>query len=89
MIVKSAAKCKDHVIICGDLNCPGTDSSHIGEHLSTVFDSISLSELVCTPTRNDNLLDVLVSSRPSAFCDVRVTDAGVVSDHRLVIARLQ
>ena len=33
------------------------------------------------------LLDVLVSN-PSAFCDVHVTDAGLVSDHRLVTARL-
>jgi len=89
MIAKFAAKCNDHVIICSDLNCPGTDSSHIDHHLSTVFDSFSLSELVCTPTRDDNLLDVLVSSCPSVFCDVRVTDSGLVSDHRLVTACLQ
>jgi len=57
--------------------------------LATVFDSFSLSELVCTPTRDNNLLDVLVSSRPWVFCDVRVTDAGLVSDHRLVTARLE
>ena len=30
-----------------------------------------------------------MSSCPSAFCDVRVTDAGLVSDHRLVTAHLQ
>jgi len=89
MIAKFAAKVNDHVIISGDLNCPATDSSHIDDHLSTVFDSFGLSELVCTPTQDDNLLDVLVSSRPSAFCYVRVTDAGLVSDHRLVTASLQ
>ena len=58
------------------------------ERLSTVFDSFGLSELVCAPTRDNNLLDVLVSSHPSALCEVRVSDAGLVSDHRLVTARL-
>lgn len=83
MIATFAAKCNDDIIICGDLNCPGTDSSHVDERLSTVFDSFGLSELVCAPTRDNNLLDVLVSSHPSALCDVRVSDAGLVSDHRL------
>ena len=44
MIATFAAKCNDHIIICGDLNCPGTDSSHVDERLSTVFDSFGLSE---------------------------------------------
>jgi hypothetical protein len=82
------AKCNDVIVICGDVNCPGADGSHVDEHLESVFVMFGLTEHVGLPTRDDNLLDVLASSLPSAVSDIRVSDAGLLSDHRLIMARL-
>ena len=76
------------VIVCGDLNCRGDASSSVDNRLATVFDLFNMVQLVHSPTREDNLLDVLVCSDGHRFVhDVVVKEAGRISDHRLVKAQ--
>ena len=75
----------DNLIICGDLNCPGPDPMSVDPDLAAVFDSFDLTQHVRTPTRNENLLDILAAEPAVNVHDVRVDDAGLLSDHRLVV----
>ena len=86
VIAALAAGSSDNIIVCGDLNCPGVDVLHPDDKLTDVFDSFGMSQLVRSPTRDDNVLDVLASGNPTAVFDVKVCDAGHVSDHRLITA---
>ena len=84
-VVTSTDQC---VAICGDLNCHGVDSTSIDDRLAASFESLNLTQHVKVPTRNDNLLDVLVCSDNGSFVhDVSVDEVGGASDHRLIKAR--
>ena len=48
-----------------------------------------LTQHVNTPTRGDNLLDNIVAEDPFAVCGLSVDDAGIVSDHHLMLAKLR
>ena len=74
---------------CGDLNCAGAESSSIDDNLESVLDSLSLNRLVRSPTREDHLLDVLATDARDAVSGVHVDDAGCISDHRLVLAKVK
>ena len=76
----------DRLILCGDVNCPGPDSSSVDPNLADVFETFSMTQHVKSPTRNNNLLDVLVTDDAVTVTNVSVDDAGLVSDHRLVMA---
>jgi len=78
----------DNIVICGDLNCPGPDSMSTDPDLAAVFDSFDLTQHVSSPTRNNNLLDVLAAEPAVGVHDIRVDDAGQLSDHRLVAGML-
>ena len=54
-----------------------------------MFDSFGLTQHVNIPTREDNLLDIIVTEDPFAVCGLSVDDAGIVSDHHLVLAKLR
>jgi len=43
---------------------------------------------ICSPTRGDNLLDVVAADASLVVSDVDVIDAGLASDHRLVTVKL-
>ena len=43
VIATLGADCSDNIIVCGDLNCPGVDSTHVDEELADAFDSFSSS----------------------------------------------
>lgn len=88
IIALFGASCTDSFIVCGDLNCPGADGTRVDELLAIALDSFGLLQHVNLPTRHDNLLDILASSDPSVVTGVGVDDAGLISDHRLVTARL-
>ena len=76
------------IVVCGDLNCHGDDQSTVDIRLTAVLDSLNLCQLVRSPTRNNNLLDVLACTDGHHLVhDVDVDEAGGVSDHRLVKAR--
>ena len=76
------------LLLCGDVNCAGTNADNIDDDLQSVFDSFGLTQHVNTSTRGDNLLDIIVTEDPLAVSGLSVDDAGLVRDHRLVIAKL-
>jgi len=66
VIAALAAGSSTNIIVCGDLNCPGVDVMLPDDKLTDVFDSFGMSQLVRSPTRDENVLDVLASSNPTA-----------------------
>lgn len=85
-----SAATTDRLLLCGDLNCPGVDAVSVADELSDVIDTFGLQQHVREPTRYspDHLLDVLATDPALCLRNVRVDDAGLVSDHRLVVATL-
>ena len=79
----------DHLVLCGDLNCPGADPATVDPRLDDIFETFGLNQHVKQATRDDNLLDVLATHSTLVVKNLRVDDAGMVSDHRLIIATLQ
>ena len=61
----------DRLIICGDLNLPGTSPDKIDDDLAELLDSTSFTQLVNSPTRHDSqhtrssLLDLIITPSPS------------------------
>ena len=78
----------DRLVVCGDTNCPGPDSTSIDPDLDDVFSAFGLTQQVYSPTRYNNVLDVLASDDLVAVNNLRVDDAGLISDHRLVAASI-
>ena len=77
------------VIVCGDLNCAGNNPFSVDSRLMSVFDAANMTQLVTSPTREDNLLDVIACSGDRRLVhDVTVDENGRISDHRLLKARL-
>ena len=79
----------DHIVVCGDLNCPGADQSSVDPRLDDIFDTFGMNQHVKQATRENNLLDVLATHSTLVVKNIRVDDAGMVSDHRLIVATLQ
>ena len=88
IIALLSAECTDNVVVCGNLNCPGPAPEQVDVRLAAAFESLGLSQLVSAATRDDSLLDVRATSSPAVLSGVDVDDAGQISDHRLVTARL-
>jgi len=80
----------DRLLVCGDLNCPGSDAVSTSSELADVFDVLGLKQHVTSPTRSnpEHLLDVLATDPSLAVREVRVDEAGQISDHRLVVATI-
>ena len=51
VIAALGADCSNNIIVCGDLNCPGVDGTHVDNELAAAFDSFGLFQLVQSPTR--------------------------------------
>ena len=64
MLSSLTATTSDHLLICGDFNCPGTDQSTVDHRLVDIFETFGLDQHVKEATRGDNLLDV-VATHPS------------------------
>ena len=77
------------LVLCGDLNCPETDGSYVDDDLASLLDTCGLRQHVCEPTRGANLLDILASEDVSSVSNLVVDDAGLISDHRLIIASVR
>ena len=77
------------LVLCGNLNCPRIDCSHVDNDLALLLDTFGLCQHVCEPTRGANLLDILASEDVSSVSNLVVDDAGLISDHRLIIARVR
>ena len=57
--------------------------------MADLIDSFGLTQHVRQPTRDENLLDVLATEEPTAISDHSIDDAGIISDHRLLTAKLR
>ena len=70
--LSSVGSAFNNFVVCGDLNCPGPTSMSVAEDLAATFDAFGLSQHVCWPTRNDNVLDVLATDDIITAGEVRV-----------------
>ena len=59
------------------------------EIVSDLIASFGLTLHVHQPTRDENLLDVLATEDPTTIFDLVIDDAGRISDHRLLTAKLR
>ena len=82
VIASLNANSTDNLVVCGDVNCPGPTTSSVDVRLAEMLDSLGLTQLVGSPTRDNNLLDVLASTSSTPITNVAVDDAGLISDHR-------
>ena len=77
------------LVLFGDINCPETNGSHVDDDLASLLDTFCLCQHVCEPTRGANLLDILASEDVSSVSSLVIDDAGLISDHRLIIASVR
>jgi len=88
VIASLNANSTDNLVVCGDVNCPGPTPSSVEVGLAEMLDSLGLTQLVGSPMRDNNLLDVLASTSSTLITNVAVDDAGLISDHRIVTANV-
>ena len=85
MLEVLCAQAGNETLICGDFNCPGHDHLFINETLATLLDRFDLEQHVNGPTRNQNILDLMITAGGVSTVDIiQIHDAGMLSDHRLV-----
>ena len=58
------------LIMCGDLNCPGMDSTHIHDGLSSLLEFFDLTQHVKSPTNDHHILDIFVSEIPATVSNL-------------------
>ena len=56
--------------------------------LAEMLDPLGLTQLVGSPMRDNNLLDVLASTSSTLITNVAVDDAGLISDHHVITANV-
>lgn len=87
-------KAKQSVVLMGDFNdrCKVWDSEHseseLGRRLVNLVQSLNLSQLVNSPTRNNNLLDLLITDSPGFFSNVDVLPPIDDLDHNTIYGHL-
>ena len=80
------------VVLCGDFNSPGIDwsktspstASKEASLLCDLIQDYSLQQLVVEPTRENNILDLILTNIPERITDVRVTCNLPGTDHLAV-----
>ena len=87
MFLKVSAISSD-VIVCGDFNCPSTNSNRVSSRLEDSLISADLEQHVHEPTRGNNLLDIFATSDPDLVSSISIVDSCSVSDHGLVVAAI-
>ena len=79
----------------GDFNdcCVKWDSEHLeselGKSLVNLVDEYNLSQMITEPTRNSNLLDLLITNRSDCISKVAVIDAFDNLDHSMITGELK
>ena len=84
----------DKIIIAGDFNLPNifwTDSNHtsigtLGQNFCDILDDYFMTQLCLIPTRESNILDLLITNQPEQvsildICDP--TELGMKTDHKV------
>jgi hypothetical protein len=85
----------DKIIIAGDFNLPNiswtdgnyTSSGSLSQNFCDILDDYFMSQLCLTPTRESNILDLLITNQPEqvSFIDIcSPTDLGMSSDHKII-----
>src|SRR6218665_2354709 len=77
----------ERLLLCGDLNCADSQG-RINDTLTNIFNAYSLRQYVEVPTRGDSILDVLAADDRTTVKDTGVSDAGLVSDHKLILCKI-
>ena len=80
------------IILCGDFNVPTIDwsvtfptlSSPVANTLCDLVRDNFLQQLVLSPTRENNLLDLVLTNQPDLILDVTVVDNLPLTDHDAV-----
>jgi endonuclease/exonuclease/phosphatase family metal-dependent hydrolase len=71
----------DRLVLCGDFNCPGSNSTSIRTDLSSLLDAHGLQQFVTTATRRtlniENPLDLVIGGAAST----RIRQVGALSSH--------
>ena len=79
IIATLTSECIDNIVVVGDVNCPGPNSSLVDEELAECFESLDLTQLVTEPTRRTpnvaNLLDVFATSSAALVANVNITES--------------
>ena len=90
LLTNILATTSNSLLLTGDFNCPGKDSNTIDARLTAVLELFGIVQTVFCSTRGNNLLDILAHNEEESFVNnVRLDDAGCVSDHRMVLAQLR
>ena len=89
LIASIVANINDKLLLWCDFNWPGTDDSHVDDDLQLLLKLFWLNLLVHEPTRGESLLDVIASDDCGLFSDLCITDAGLISDHRLIHCKIR
>ena len=76
------------IVLCGDLNCPGVQSTAIASKLQVTLDSLNFIQHVTLPTRNNHILDILASNDTSLVTSISIVSSHHISDHSLIKALL-
>ena len=85
----------DKIIITGDFNLPNiswTSTTHtstglLGQNFCDILDDYFMTQLCLTPTRESNILDLLITNQPEQIssldiCDL--TEIGMTTDHKVI-----
>ena len=82
----------ERLVITGDFNFPGVNETLIDDTLASLLTSLDLVQHVHEVTRRGrngttgNLLDLIITVRTSTLLSpISVYDAGMISDHRLLV----
>ena len=87
LLVEASTYHSGPIILCGDVNCPGTTPGTINSNLDDLLHTVDFEQHVTVPTRDNNLLDIFASSRfKSPVKSVTVYPSHLISDHSLVKA---
>lgn len=88
-VIQDACSQFTHVVICGDFNYPSIDwrtdtCTGSGEQFLDVINDCFLTQHVEESTREDNILDLVLSSEEEMIQDVEVCEPLANSDHNSV-----
>ena len=85
-----SGKTNQSVVLMGDFNdrCTSWDSDHseseLGRRFVNLIDSLNMFQLIRSPTRNANLLDLLITDSPGYFTDVDIMPPIDNLDHCII-----
>ena len=83
-----------HLILTGDFNDRTTDwhsnhtNSELGQDLYNLFNALGLHQIIDEPTRNENILDLIITNKPQLILNHGVLDPIHDLDHCPIYGKL-